>query len=75
MKVHESKLRMSDRRVLEAQPYFSDEQVRVVFRFGNMLMDAVTLCHVPCVLKTSESRDWDTSGRRLDGEFWGDLCW
>lgn len=36
----------SDIRVLEAQPYFSDEKARELFQFGNMVMDTATLCHV-----------------------------
>ena len=37
---------LTDIRVLDAQPYFSEEKARVVFKFGNMLMDTATLCHV-----------------------------
>lgn len=36
----------TDIRILEAQPYFSDEKARELFKFGNMVMDTATLCHV-----------------------------
>lgn len=36
----------TDIRVREAQAYFSDERAREPLKFGNSVVDAVTLCHV-----------------------------
>jgi L-alanine-DL-glutamate epimerase-like enolase superfamily enzyme len=36
----------SNIRVLEAQAYFSDERGRESFKFGDAVVDSVTLCHV-----------------------------
>ena len=52
----------TDIRVLEAEPYFSDEKARELFQFGNMVMDTATLCHV-------RVRVENHSGQVADG--WG----
>lgn len=36
----------SDIRILEAQAYFSEERPRAAFKFGNVVADQITLCHV-----------------------------
>lgn len=52
----------SDIRILEIEPYFSEEKARVLFKFGNTVMDTVTLCHV-------RARVENRSGQTADG--WG----
>ena len=36
----------SDIRILEAQAHFSEEHARAAFKFGNVVADWITLCHV-----------------------------
>lgn len=52
----------TDIRVIEAQAYFSDEYARESFKFGDAVVDSVTLCHV-------RARVENRRGQSADG--WG----
>ncbi len=61
---------LTDMRVLEAQPYYNDERARVVFKFGNMLMDTATLCHVRVRVENRRGQVADGWGAMFLSHMW-----
>jgi L-alanine-DL-glutamate epimerase-like enolase superfamily enzyme len=60
----------SDVRVLEAQPYFSDEKAREPLKFGASVMDQVTYCHVRVRVENRRGQVADGWGAIFLSDFW-----
>lgn len=60
----------SDIRILELQPYFSDEKAREPLKFGAQVMDVVTLCHVRARVENRRGQVADGWGAIFLSDFW-----
>jgi L-alanine-DL-glutamate epimerase-like enolase superfamily enzyme len=63
-------MRPSDIRVLEAEPHFSTERAREPYKFGNAVMDHVTLCHVRLRVQNRRGNVAEGWGAIFLSHFW-----
>ena len=60
----------TDIRLIEIEPYFSDERAREPLKFGASVMDAVTLCHVRARVENRRGKVADGWGAIFLSDFW-----
>ena len=60
----------SDNRILEIEPYFSDEKAREPLKFGAQVMDKVTFCHVRVRVENRQGKIADGWGAIFLSDFW-----
>ena len=60
----------SDVRVIEIEPYFSEERARAPLKFGASIMDEVTLCHVRARVENRRGQVADGWGAIFLSDFW-----
>jgi L-alanine-DL-glutamate epimerase-like enolase superfamily enzyme len=60
----------SDIRILEIEPYFSDERAREPLKFGASVMDQVTFCHVRARVENRRGQVADGWGAIFLSDFW-----
>jgi L-alanine-DL-glutamate epimerase-like enolase superfamily enzyme len=60
----------TDIRILEIQPYFSNEKAREPLKFGAQVMDLVTLCHVRARVENRRGQIADGWGAIFLSDFW-----
>jgi L-alanine-DL-glutamate epimerase-like enolase superfamily enzyme len=60
----------SDIRILEVEPYFSDEKAREPLKFGASIMDQVTFCHVRARVENRRGYKADGWGAIFLSDFW-----
>jgi L-alanine-DL-glutamate epimerase-like enolase superfamily enzyme len=59
-----------DIRILEIEPSFSDEKAREPLKFGAVVMDVVTLCHVRARVESRRGQVADGWGAIFLSDFW-----
>lgn len=60
----------SDIRILQVEPYFSDEKAREPLKFGASVMDLVTFCHVRVRVENRRGNVADGWGAIFLSDFW-----
>ncbi|MCI0476808.1 MAG: hypothetical protein L0Y55_11215, partial [Anaerolineales bacterium] len=60
----------TDIRILEIEPYFSDERAREPLKFGASVMDEVTFCHVRARVENRRGQIADGWGAIFLSDFW-----
>ncbi|MBI5034781.1 MAG: hypothetical protein HZB51_30020 [Chloroflexi bacterium] len=63
-------MRDSDIRILEIEPYYSDEKAREPLKFGASVMDQVTYCHVRARVENRRGQIADGWGAIFLSDFW-----
>ena len=63
--------RRSDLRIVEVEPYFSVERARVPLKFGAVVVEGVTFCHVRVRAENAAGRVADGWGAIPLSDFWG----
>jgi len=61
----------SDIRVISIEPCFSDEVTRVPLKFGAVVMDRVTYCHVRATVENRRGERGTGFGGIFLADFWG----
>ena len=64
-------MRQSAIRILEVEPHFSEERARTPLKFGAVVMDAITYCHVRARVETGHGQVADGWGSMFLADMWG----